>query len=214
MAGTSIALSQVLALPDVLMTDRFRLDFSSLPTTSQTSGNPLTNGTDLAIRCQQCVIPGRQIEPVEVSLNGHTTYYRGRGRFPGVMGVTYVEFRDMATTSLLRGWQELVVGTDSGDGLSKNFTGSVAGTLNGGGGYARNARLTVHNENGDEAASFIVVNCWPNDIMDVNLDGMAAQAMLVTAQFQYDYIVPATGMWNVQNIGTLNQIIGAIGRIN
>lgn len=208
MAGTSISLTQVLSLPDVLMMDRFRLDFSSVPSGGQ------TNALDLAIRCQQCVIPGRQIEPIEVNLNGHTVHYRGRGRYPGIMMVSYVEFRDMAATRMLRGWQEAVVGTDTGDGLSKNANNVVSTTSVLGAGYARNARLAIHNENGTEAASFTIVNCWPTDVQDVQLDGMTSQAVLLNATFQYDYIIPyQNGLWTVQNVSTLNQIINSISSV-
>lgn len=158
-------------LPDVLLDDRFELFIAP-------KGDAAGFTEALTLRCQSASMPGTDIEPVMVGLQGHTFHFRGRKMYGGGGGqlmVSYVETREGIATRTLKQWQEFIVGSNSGAGAMKKE-------------YATTATLRVYNEGDEIALEAYLENLWPLSVPDIQLNGQAAQVFLVQASFQYDRV--------------------------
>jgi hypothetical protein len=163
-----ISLSDVNSLPDLMSTDRYELILGNIP-----GGNPTR---PLAIKCQMITLGGVQIETVPTTLHGHTVNFRGRNIFDNSMQATFVEDNTMGTMKALQAWKQLIVGTNSGGGLSKKA------------GYAiTQVQVKLYKETNALATTQYIYNVFLSDIQSIQLDGMNSQIMLVNAMFTYDW---------------------------
>lgn len=167
MAG--IDLESLEALDDILTTHRFIL-YLTLPATLGGDGTRA-----LALRCQQAVRPGVQVEQVFTGLHGHEMATRGRTVFSKTLAVTFVETSGGVVQQLLFDWKEIVVDTVSGNGAYRDE-------------YAGSAVLDVLDVAGAVAMQFKINRVWLTDIQEAQLDGAnAAMPYLVQAALSFDY---------------------------
>lgn len=162
-----ITLNEINEQTDVMDSQHFRLLFGNIP--GSEDSRPLT------ILCQTAVIPGVTVEPVEVSLHGHTVRFRGKQTFSGTFSVGFVEVSSYEIMSRLRKWKEFTVGTNSA--TSQGFKNR----------YSVTAELEVMDITGVVADRLKIFGVWPSEVPEVQLDGQSSQAMLVQPTFTFDY---------------------------
>jgi hypothetical protein len=162
--------SQIQALPDVLASDRFTINFGSIPGYGDTYNN-------LTLKCLDCVIAGTGNEHFQVPLGNVMRNFRGKKMYQRQMSVTFAETVDASTVAALRQWNEQVVGTNSG-----NSQGYIAS-------YAVTAVVSVYDTTGAVADTATFYNCFIADMQDYNLDTSTSQPVRVQALFVYDYVV-------------------------
>jgi len=142
-----------------------------------------TDDRDLVVKCQQCVYPGVGHDNVEMPLHGYVINFRGRKTFPRTMSVTYIETRNMGTTTDFENWNEYVVGVNSG---------TSRGYKNGPGGYAVDgAQIITYDTMGVPVKYATFYGLKPQDKPDVQYDSSSSQLYLVQQTFTYDYYIPS-----------------------
>lgn len=167
----AVALNDIDSLADALSSFRYEL-----LVTTPAGGNTAQVSRDMTIKCQSVAFPGSDIEDMMIGLNGFQFHYRGRKFFSGILAVTFVEFSDGAIWQQLKNWQELIVNTQTGNGVPKQQ-------------YARDITINVYDEQGDQPALMAVArNAWPSQVPDVMLDGQSTMHFSIQASFQYDWI--------------------------
>ncbi|MDE1905570.1 MAG: hypothetical protein KGH75_03860 [Rhodospirillales bacterium] len=165
--------SQVQSLPDVIATDRFTINFGSIPTFGDTS-------TTLLLKCIDVAIPGTDTQKFDVPLGNVTRTFRGKKLWSGganQMALAFIETVDMTSLQALRQWLEYIVGTNSGN--SQGYISS----------YAVTPIIQVYDTTGSISDTITLYRCYPNAIQDVPLSTQGTQQMLVQAQFSFDYAV-------------------------
>jgi hypothetical protein len=163
-----ITLTQIQSLPDLLSSEHFTFNLGEIPNVG--------DGLQLMLKCVDCNIPGFSTEAFDVMLHGVQRSFRGRKMYPRTLACTYVEDSTMDTLNTLRSWMEQVVGTDSNT--------SVGGILD----YSVPATLTIFDQAGNDIDSMDFINCYVQDVPDVQVTGESSTLMRVTATFKYDYI--------------------------
>lgn len=162
-----ITLSQIESLPDVLSSEHFTLQFGEIPNVG--------DGLQLMLKYIDCNIPGFSTEAFDVMLHGVQRGFRGRRMYPRSLACSFVEDSTMDTLNTLRQWMEQIVGTDSNT--------SVGGILD----YAVPATLTIFDQAGNDIDSMNFINCFVQDVPDVQVTGESSTLMRITATFKYDY---------------------------
>jgi hypothetical protein len=166
MAG--LAFTEFDALEDVLATDRFEL-------LVEPQGQNGLNQT-LAVRCTQIVVPQVMIEQMVVSIQGMEFNFRGRRTYDKTIGATFVETTDARVNTGIRTWMERVVGSESQNGANKK-------------GYSTVGSLNVIDQSGNTNLGFEIINMWPQEMPQVQLDGSQAQPYLAQATFSFDRVL-------------------------
>lgn len=156
----------ITAIPDPLLSDNFQLNFPSVP-----SGD---SAVPLLMQCRTASKPGVTVNSAEVQLFGHTVEHATNKTFGHDMSVEYVENRSLQIHYILEKWANFIRGTQSQHGAFKQA-------------YARDATLTVFNQQGDTVAEYVIVNCWPSSVPDTSFDGSSSNIISVSVGFKYDY---------------------------
>lgn len=165
-----VTLSEVISLGDPLLSDMFRLIFAKIPGTG-TSADVITN---LSVSCQQVSLPGRTVEPVEVSLGGYSLMYGGRQTYTHDLSITFVETKDLLIINTLSGWMD----------YSRNKRTQIGHLKKD---YATTANLFVYKQDGSIASTYQLSNVWCNSLPEVQFDSSSANLITVGASFQYDW---------------------------
>lgn len=168
MAAFTNAQSQ--ALSDILASDRFVMNFGSVP---GGAGNTLTS---LSLKCIDSVIPGFSNERFEVRIGAQGRAFRGQKRYTYQAQLTFLETVDLSTLDTLRNWAEFVVGTNSGNS---------GGYINQ---YAVTATMQTYDTTGALADSAKFFRMFPVDIQDIPMTVNTTQAMMVQGLFSFDYV--------------------------
>jgi hypothetical protein len=163
-----VQLSEVENLPDILSSEHFTFNLAEIPG----SGDAYS----LLLKCIDCNIPGFSTESYEAMIHGVVRNFRGRKMYPRTLAVTFVEDSTMDTLNSLRNWMEQIVGTNSNTSI-----GGIAD-------YGVLATLTVYDQAGNDIDSIDFINCFVQDVPDVQVTGESSTLMRVTATFKYDYV--------------------------
>jgi hypothetical protein len=161
--------SQMQALPDVLASDRFIINFGSIPGYGDTS-------SDLTLKCMDVQISGNSNERFEVPLGNVVRSFRGKKNYSRTLACTFAETVDLTTLAALRQWLEQVVGTDSGN--SQGYIND----------YSVTAQIQVFDTTGAVADNVSVFRCFIIDLQDHNMQTQSSQAVTLNATFSYDYV--------------------------
>lgn len=162
----TIGYSDIDSLPDALATDRFEILI-------EPNGQAAGTNRDLAIRCQQIVVPEELLEPMLLQIHGMEFSYRGRRTYDKAIAASFVEFADGIVSQRLRTWMQQVVGSESHNGAPKEAYSTV-GTLN------------IYDQSGNVALAYQFDNLWPNQVPQTPLDGTNAAPYIVQVTFTYD----------------------------
>ena len=161
--------TQMQALPDVLTTDRFILNFGSIPITGDSYGA-------LSLKCVDVSMPGSQNARFDVPLGNVDRSFRGKKTYGRQFSAAFSETVDLSSLRKLRNWLEACAGTDSG-----NSQGYISD-------YAVTANLQVFDTTGAAADYCDIFRCFIFDLQDIGLENSQTQGMRATAQFSYDYV--------------------------
>jgi hypothetical protein len=163
-----IALNDIQNLPDILSTEHFTLQLGTIP------GGGDSNG--LMLKCADANVPGFSTENYEAMLAGTVRNFRGRKMYPRTLAVTFLEDSSMTTLNALRNWMEQIVGTNSNTSI-----GGIAV-------YSVNALLTIFDMAGNDIDEITFMNCFIQDVPDVQVTGESSTLWRVPATFKYDWI--------------------------
>jgi hypothetical protein len=197
-------LSDILTIPDPMLSDNFDFIIASVPqregdnvrsVTGNTGASPTllgstatdvtnaagntSNGTidiirTLRLQCKTAIKPGSTLEQIEYQLFGHEVKFAGRLTYTHTMSVEYVENWKGSITRILEKWQEVGRYHKSQHGEFKNT-------------YAVNAELVIYNQRGESSLTYKIYNIWPTEIPDLQFDGSAATPLSLSANFSYDF---------------------------
>lgn len=160
-------LEEIFSLPDVLLADNFNMYFDNAPVISDLDVRLMR------IQCRSTALPGRTIEKAMVALFGHEVGYAGRNTTTHTLNCTYIETRALVVNRALNHWQNLARDRNTGHGVSKEF-------------YAGSARLELLSESGEPAGVIRLINVFPEQAPEVNLDGSSTQALELPVTFHFD----------------------------
>lgn len=167
-----VSFTQLNNLSDTISAEAYELIIPNIPLGGSTQ--------ELTLRCQQAMIPGYSNEAFESLLHGHVLKFRGRKMYPRQLSVTYVEGSFLEAWTILKAWDEFIVGTDSGNSSAyKNI-------------YSTTASLVIYNTTGAVAGTMRLENFFIQEISDVTLDGTSSTPMSIPAMFSYDRLIPST----------------------
>lgn len=162
-----VTLAEVENLPDILSTEHFGFNLGNVPGSG--------DGYQLLLKCLDCNIPGFSTESFDVMIHGMQRAFRGRKMYPRTLAVTFVEDSTLNTLITLRNWMEQIVGTNSNT--------SIGGITE----YGTNAVLTIYDQAGNGVDEITFVNCFVQDVPDVQVTGESSTLMRITATFKYDF---------------------------
>jgi hypothetical protein len=162
-----VQLQEFQNLPDILSSEHFSFNLGTIP--------GIGDSYSLLLKCLDCNIPGFSTESFDVMLHGMQRAFRGRRMYPRTLAVNFVEDSTMATLNALRSWMEQIVGTNSNTSI-----GGIAQ-------YGVNATLTIYDQAGNDIDSINFINCFVQDVPDVQVTGESSTLMRVAATFKYDY---------------------------
>jgi hypothetical protein len=170
--SSALTLTQEQSLPDVLATDRFTINFGSIPTFGSTQ-------TSLLLKCIDVVIPGTSNQRFTVPLGNVNRSFRGKKEFgqQNTMSVAFIETVDATSLQALREWLEYCVGTTSGN--SQGYIND----------YAVTPVLNTYDTTGSIADTVTIYRCFPIDVQDIQLSTAQTQQMQVNAAFSFDYLI-------------------------
>jgi len=126
----------------------------------------------LTYRCQSMDLPGTALEPLEVSLHGHTIQYAGRRIFTHTMNVVFLETFNWATRQLFTNWIEIARSW-------RNNSGSYLST------YAVSGLTVVYDDIPQPMQTTQINYMWPESIAEVQLDGSQSGAVNQSISFRY-----------------------------
>ncbi len=167
-----VGLSDVVALPDPLLTYQFEWYIPSIP-----GGG---DGSGLKTRCRTASIPGETKEEVEVTLHGVTLKYAGRTTYTHEITLEFQETRDVYVMTRLRNWLA----------YSRNIlntTGSYKSQ------YAATSFLYLYDDTQTVVSTIKLYNSFIKSLQDVNLDGTQSQPLQVSGILSYDYVQQFAG---------------------
>ncbi len=164
MARTS--LESVLSLQDPAQSWNFDLFLPSIPGSSNTR--------NLTFSCMTTVLPGMNLDVVEVPLHGVQLDFAGRATYSRTFNATFLEMRDWGTREMFRRWRESIRSWD-------NNSGSFASA------YKVTADLVVYNDIPQPVRTIRVFGVWPEQIADIQLDGGASNVVTTEITFHYDF---------------------------
>lgn len=162
----------VSVIKDPMVSDHFVMEFPNVPTGSQ-------DEEPLMIQCQNATKPGMTLNEVQVALFGHVLVYAGNLTFSHDMSVTFVENVRGGIMRTLEKWQQLIRGVNTQHGRFK-----ASGD---GGGYARDAFLTIFDNKGEAALKYQIKNIWPGTLPDTSFDGSSSSLISHGVSFKYDW---------------------------
>lgn len=169
-----VELSNVISLPDVLLTDHFDLNIAAPPGGA--------DGQSLLIRNMTASLPGRSNSIIGVTLHRHKVNYAGRRTYPGSFQASFVDSSDTLVLDGLRAWQ---------DQITDQATGLPAPKSN----YATTATVTIYNANNMAVEQRTYYGLWISAISDISLTGGegSGSSVQVSVTFTYDYWLPKDG---------------------
>jgi len=168
---TRVKYDDVAGLPDAMNTMDFEFVFCAIP------GSRDSN--ELRIACQTGTLPGRQNQALLLQLHGHDMKFSGKAEQPKTISITFAENVSMGITKKLRIWMEQCRGSNSATSTGyKRSSGSSS--------YARDVVIYTYDTTGKKNMTCTLLNVFPEDVPDVNLDGTNSQLMLLNATFSYD----------------------------
>lgn len=161
---------------DPLLSDNYQLSFPNIPTGDI--------ATPLLMQCRTAAKPGVTLGSTEVQLFGHTLEFATNKTFSHDMSTEYVENRSMQIHSIIEKWCEFIRSTQGQTGAFKSD-------------YARNAVLSVFDQQGNIVNDYVIVNCWPTGVPESPFDGSASNLISVAVSWKYDYYYnKTTGVGN------------------
>ena len=127
----------------------------------------------LSAKCISTSVPGYQIEPVKVELQGGIQLqYAGRRVWSMSWQATFIESRDAGTRSALVAWANMIRNPLLGVGSYKVV-------------YAVPIELSLYDDAGIVSRSIKLVNAFPLDVGEATLDQTSAP-MQYAVTFSYD----------------------------
>jgi len=160
------SLYNVLALPDAFQTWQFDLFFPYIPGWS--------DNIPLTYKCQTTSLPGFNLEPVEIALQGVTKKEAGRATYNHTFPMTFLEVSDQSTRRAFRAWRETCRS-------QKNNTGSVSSA------YKVNGQIVLYDNQPTETHTMIVFGMWPETVDDLGLEGNSSTAGMLSVTCSYDF---------------------------
>ncbi len=126
----------------------------------------------LTFRCQTTDLPGTALEPLEVSLHGHTIQYAGRRIYTHTINVQFLETFDWATRALFTNWIEIARSW-------RNNSGSYFST------YAVSGLIVLYDDIPQPVRTTQLNYMWPESISEIQLDGSQSGAVQLSIAFRY-----------------------------
>lgn len=163
-----VSLSDYMSLPDILSTEHYAFNLSDVP--------GVGDSYNLLIKCVDCNIPGFSTESYEVPLHGMVRNFRGRRMYPRTLAVTFLEDTTMDTLTSLRIWMEQIVGSETNTSIGNSADYEVTGTL------------TIYDQAGNDIDEIQFLNCFLQDVPDIQMTGESSTAMRVSTTFRYDTV--------------------------
>lgn len=154
-------------LPDPLMQYNFDLFVPNVP------GVTGFDARDFKTRVLTTSIPGRTIEPVEVSLHGVTIDYAGRVQYQRTLAFEMLETRNMKARDVLMAWHKFTRDNSS--------QGSYHAE------YSTSADLRLYDDKDNIVRTIRLQNAWLESFDDSGLDGASSAAVQVSGSLRYFY---------------------------
>jgi hypothetical protein len=165
----AISLTRQESLPDTLGNDRYEFLLGTVP-----GGGSAANMT---LSVTTTTYGGFGNEVYDAPVSAHVRRFRGRKTYPRTLTFTYDETVDFANTTLLRAWNEFIVGTVSGN--SQGYRAD----------YSINADLVIYDTTGVEAESLTYWYSFLTDVADITVSSETSALFQGTATVAYDYAV-------------------------
>lgn len=115
--------------------------------------------------------PGRQIEPVEVSLHGVVKEFAGRTQYTRTIPFEMLETRDMQARNVLREWHRFIRNDASTGAYSSEYSTTVS--------------LIQYDDKGNQVSKTNYRNCWLESFDEASLDGSASGAVTISGTLKY-----------------------------
>jgi hypothetical protein len=164
-------LQDVSGIPDPALTWNFDLFLPAIPGSSNTS--------QLTYRCMSTGLPGSEMDRVDVQLHGIHLVRRGRRNWSHSFTSTFLEAVDWNTRNQFFNWMESAQSW-------VNNTGSPSSV------YLVNGQIVVYTDAPAVAKTVQVMNMWPQQINDVELDGaQGGSHVSLQITWSYDYTIDA-----------------------
>lgn len=161
-------LDNILDVHDPMLSDNYDLTFASIP-----GGG---NNRQFTIQCKTAVKPGSSIQEVEIELFGHKVMHAAKRTWTNDMSIEFVEDSKGTITKALENWLELIRKAETQHGVFKKD-------------YAVKAIFTIYDQTGAPTARYDIINCWPNQVQDLQFDGSGGQALPASASFKFDHVL-------------------------
>ena len=161
------SLLQGLAIQDVLQTWSWGITIPRIPGAGDTRS--------LSSKCISTDIPGSKIEPVKLTAQGGIELnFAGRRTWDQNWSAMFVEDRSADTRSMFLAWMDLIRNPVIGVGSYKVI-------------YAVPIELALYDDVGLQIRSIKLVNAFPNDLANANLDQQSG-IVQYTVSFTYDIV--------------------------
>ena len=170
---TSVTLSQVSSLPDILGSSRHVLKFGPIPGADD-DGNYSIGSAGLTYKRAEVTIPQIQIGQVRVPLLGFPRAFRGSMDHQNRFTAVFFEDVNGGTTQTMFAWLKSVRSFDDGTGGAQSD-------------YTVNARLEVYDTTGKMAFGLALDNVWPTAVTP-SQSSEAEEPVRIAVDFSVDFI--------------------------
>lgn len=165
------------------------------------TGSPLAklfdtfdNGNEeFMLRCKKVSLPKKSFgTPIETNYMGSKKTYPGRAEVNGTVTLEFDEFQDLVTSRMLHQWQSLIydhsINEDGGD-IGHNGTqlsgGAASNFLKD---YSCKIKVVLYDSTLKKKLdlSWVMYQCWPNELSDVSLDMSSSEKITRSCTFNYN----------------------------
>lgn len=164
-----VTITEVQSLLDPLTSSLYELRFPTMAGVA----NSADGVRQLRIACQECSLPAKTTEAVDVEVHAHMLHYTGKVTYSGDLSITFVENRKMSIYNYLYDWQA----------YSKNHTNQLGEFKEQ---YAKPAELRVFDQKQAVVGAYKLFGFWISEIPEVTFNSDEAVVTL-GCTFKYDY---------------------------
>lgn len=161
----AIELSQVVSLPDLLLTNHFSLMVPNPP-----GGG---DGNKLFVQNMSAVLPGQSNTVVALDLHRFKTHFAGKRQWGNEFVAEYVETSENAVFSAFKKWQDMQTHADTGLPMPKA-------------GYTTQGVVTLYDADNNAAESRTFYGLFVKAIGNISV-GETEGPVKVSVTFNYDY---------------------------
>lgn len=170
-------------MPDVIRNWTFEVYIPNLSTIAPS----LKTEEDLVIRARSVTLPARGTEPMTSNFYGMVQHFPGKPTFGYTLPITFEETQDQIISKALYEWRQAIFNVDP---TSPNAGASSLPLKRQ---LTRNINILQYAYNGTALEKkYVVYNCFPENVDDVNLSYDSNESVKYNATFRFDFWLQET----------------------